>query len=65
MFESNSLSAMYHLRDLERRFAEPELRPYRRKPVGVRGSQSWSANGVHGLLAYAIVMLAVGGAFWL
>jgi len=64
MFESNSLSAMYHLRDLERRFAEPELRPYHRKPAGVPCSPSWSVNGVNGLLAYAIVMLAVGGAFW-
>lgn len=65
MFEGNSLSSAYYLRDLERQYKGAGLRDHRpdRKPdPALRHSHYSNASG---LLAYAAVFLVAGGLFWL
>lgn len=64
MFEANSLSASYHLRDLERQFRRQDLRDYRpgRSPGLVRRlSRPSTASG---LAACAALFLGLGGTLW-
>lgn len=65
MFEANSLSVQYHLRDLERQFEGPRLRDYRAsKDQRLTGSGS-AFPSASGLAAYAAVILGFCGLIWL
>lgn len=65
MFEANSLSVKYHLRDLERQFDGPRLRDYR-APRDQRTTPPVSAfPNASGLLAYAAVIVGFCGLVWL
>ena len=65
MFEANSLSVKYHLRDLERQFEGPRLRDYR-VPKDQRATTPVSDfPNASGLLAYAAVILGFCGLIWL
>ncbi len=55
MFEGNSLSVTYHLRDLERQFG-PQLREYGAETATLR------SHTVASLLAFVLVALSLGTA---
>lgn len=65
MFEANSLSSKYYLRDLERQFKGQGIRAY--NPDASRGflGRMSRSSGMNGLAACAVVFLFLGSTLWL